>query len=328
MTAIMLLLLAAEPACVSCHEIRSSVESWRSSTHRSVECSACHGSGVSLTSARNLYLHLRDQSSEEIRVAGDGLMPLLESCRNCHRQEFADWAAGPHSSTYARLYLDEKHNRQRLLIDDCLRCHGMHYQGGIRDLVTPVATAGPWRLLEAEWARRPAMPCLACHQMHREGTPLAKPPAARPAAGQETHRPSLALFDRRSQTYIPVSRLTLPAMREGERPVKMSPDMRQALCYQCHAPLVTGQVNSGDDRTPIGVHEGLSCLACHLKHGQQTRASCATCHPRWSNCDRDVETMDTTFQSPDSRHNIHFVKCAGCHPKGVPRRESTPQGRK
>jgi hypothetical protein len=105
---------------------------------------------------------------------------------------------------------------------------------------------------------------------------------------------------------------------EGERPVKMAKDQRQALCYQCHAPLATRQVRSGDDRTPIGVHEGISCLACHEKHRQTTRASCMTCHPKLSNCGQDVEKMDTTFAKPDSQHNIHFVKCADCHPKGIP----------
>jgi hypothetical protein len=28
--------------------------------------------------------------------------------------------------------------------------------------------------------------------------------------------------------------------------------------------------------------------------------------------------MDTTFTSKESKHNIHWVKCADCHPKGVP----------
>jgi len=111
-------------------------------------------------------------------------------------------------------------------------------------------------------------------------------------------------------------------MHDGERPVKMSPDSRQALCYQCHAPLANTQVNSGDDRTPMGVHEGLSCFACHDKHKQSTRASCATCHPKMSNCGLDVEKMDTTFFSKQSRHNIHFVKCADCHPKGIPAKKA------
>jgi hypothetical protein len=111
-------------------------------------------------------------------------------------------------------------------------------------------------------------------------------------------------------------------MRQGERAVKISPDPRQALCYQCHAPLSTLEVGSGDDRTPIGVHEGLSCLACHEKHGQQTHASCANCHPQLSNCGLNVETMDTTFHSTKSPHNIHFVKCTDCHTKGVPRKRA------
>ena len=80
------------------------------------------------------------------------------------------------------------------------------------------------------------------------------------------------------------------------------------------------QVRTGDDRTPIGVHEGLSCMACHQKHGQDTRASCATCHPRLSNCGLDVEKMDTSFVNTKSKHNIHFVKCGDCHPKGVPKK--------
>jgi hypothetical protein len=112
-------------------------------------------------------------------------------------------------------------------------------------------------------------------------------------------------------------------MMGGSRRVRTSPDRRQALCYQCHAPLADRQVGGGDDRTPIGVHEGLSCLACHQKHGQNTRASCADCHPRLSNCGIDVEKMDTTFLSPSSKHNVHFVKCVDCHTKGVPPRRKS-----
>ena len=115
--------------------------------------------------------------------------------------------------------------------------------------------------------------------------------------------------------------LPMPAMMDGERPVRMSPDRRQALCYQCHAAEAGRQVASGDDRTAIGVHEGISCLSCHLKHGQKTRASCAECHPKMSNCGLDVEKMDTTFRSASSKHNVHWVKCVDCHPNGVPKKK-------
>jgi hypothetical protein len=214
-------------------------------------------------------------------------------------------------------------------MDDCLRCHGMHFEGGIRDLVAPLDMKGPWHLLRPELADQPAMPCLSCHQVPREGELLQRSgsKAAKPAAKQEVSRPSVGLFDRREQRHVPVELLPLPSMRDGTRAVKISPDSRQALCYQCHAPLASSVVGTGDDRTPVGVHEGLSCQACHLKHGQQTRASCATCHPRLSNCGLDVEKMDTTFVSTASGHNIHFVKCADCHMKGVPRKRASGVGR-
>jgi len=32
--------------------------------------------------------------------------------------------------------------------------------------------------------------------------------------------------------------------------------------------------------------------------------------------------MDTTFFSKQSGHNIHFVKCADCHPKGIPAKKA------
>ncbi len=114
-------------------------------------------------------------------------------------------------------------------------------------------------------------------------------------------------------------------MVDEGRPVKTSPDRRQALCYQCHAPRAGNQVYSGDDRTPVGVHEGLSCQACHAKHGQTTRASCAGCHPRLSNCGIDVEKMDTTFKSTDSRHDVHRVACLDCHPAGVPKKKTADE---
>ncbi|MEK7408467.1 MAG: cytochrome c3 family protein [Acidobacteriota bacterium] len=313
-------------SCARCHEIEQAYDLWRASTHRSVSCDGCHGglltldAGFHLGNLRRLVSHVGGNVPERIRIRNMDLATVMARCQKCHQQEYANWQSGPHAATYSRIFLDEQHNRKRLLMDDCLRCHGMHFEGSIRELVAPVSTSGPWKLLARELAERPAIPCLACHQVHREGQPLKRPwvKAAVAGAGQEIHRPSLGLFDRRELVPVPVRLLALPAMRDKDRPVKMSPDPRQGLCYQCHAPLAGFQVGSGDDRTAIGVHEGISCLACHDKHAQQTRASCAACHPRLSNCGLDVEKMDTTFRDPKSRHNVHFVKCADCHPKGVP----------
>lgn len=314
--------------CTRCHEIKPPFDDWKVSSHRGVTCHECHGGAMTLdvsfhrNNLSRLYAHLHGDVPEQIRLRNIDVQNMMERCKACHRQEFADWQAGPHSASYARIFLDRKHNTRILLMDDCLRCHGMYFEGGIRDLVAPVSRSGPWRIMPAGLAPGPTIPCLSCHQMHRQGPPLEKKDVAGrvPGPAQEINRPSLALFDRRTQQHIPVERLALPAMKEGGRTVKTSPDQRQALCYQCHAPEASMQVGSADDRTPVGVHEGLGCLACHLKHGQKTRASCADCHPRLSNCGIDVEKMDTTFRSADSKHNVHWVKCKDCHPQGVPKK--------
>src|SRR6185369_10257235 len=67
-----------------------------------------------------------------------------------------------------------------------------------------------------------------------------------------------------------------------------------------------------------------SCFACHGGHSENTRASCANCHPRLSNCGVPVERMDTTFKDKSSKHNIHFVKCTDCHTK-VPNKTQLAQ---
>src|ERR1039458_4201226 len=79
---------------------------------------------------------------------------MVDRCQSCHREEFAQWQSGPHSATYARIFLDKKQNTNRLLMDDCLRCHGMFYGGGIRDLVAPLDKSGPWSIVPAELSNR------------------------------------------------------------------------------------------------------------------------------------------------------------------------------
>jgi hypothetical protein len=318
--------------CARCHEIRPMVDAWAHSTHRAVGCKACHGSSFSadvrmhVKNLQRVWLHSRGETPEQIRIRHQDVVPLVERCGACHRQELADWQSGPHGTPYAVIFTDAKHNAAQQLMDDCLRCHAMHFEGGIRDLVTPLDRKGPWRFVRDEYGSMPAVPCLSCHAIHREGEPFAARGVRTANAGptQEIARPSLALYDRRALEHVGLDRLPMPSMREGDRAVKASPDRRQALCYQCHAPRAEMQVFSGDDRTPVGVHEGLSCLACHGKHGQATRASCAGCHPRLSNCGIDVETMDTTFKSENSVHDVHRVACLDCHPKGVPLKRPRP----
>ena len=62
-----------------------------------------------------------------------------------------------------------------------------------------------------------------------------------------------------------------------------------------------------------GVHEGLSCTACHEPHSNDARKSCLKCHPAISNCKLDVTTMNTTYKDQKSPNNIHWVGCIDCH---------------
>ena len=321
-------------ACASCHEIWQPYSDWHSSAHRNVPCGDCHGdvftfsAGFHVNNMRRVFTHLRGDAPAKPRLRNKDVFEMVPRCQKCHQQEFADWRSSAHSASYADIFLNSTHNQRQLLMDDCLRCHGMHFNGAIRDLVSPVSTKGPWRLKSAELASQPVIPCLTCHEIHHQGAPLGKSVQDEPTPGgqQEINRPSLGLFDRRELAHVSMAELSLPKMLDGTREVRISPDPRQALCYQCHASTSTRQVQSGDDRTPIGVHEGLSCLSCHLKHGQQTRPSCSTCHPRLSNCGLPVETMDTTFKERRSPHNIHFVKCIDCHTHGIPKKSASHHG--
>lgn len=280
--------------CGNCHEIRPLIDNWRTSTHRGIECTECHESSAVRNVAR-LSAHVKGEVPEQPKIGPEDLAGLVEKCRSCHQQQYAGWNAGPHSATYARIFANRKHNSS-------------------------------WGIVQAGMEDQPAIPCMTCHSIHRFGEPLKKS-LERAGMRQSKVRPSLAFYDRRSRMHIGATLLPVPAVFDGTRPVKMSPDERQGLCYQCHAALASGAAFSGDDRTPVGVHEGLSCFACHQGHHQNTRASCAACHPRLSNCGIDVEKMDTTFRDLESRRNIHTVKCIDCHPSGVPRRREGGQFR-
>jgi hypothetical protein len=146
-------------------------------------------------------------------------------------------------------------------------------------------------------ASQPVIPCMACHQMHA------------PTAGFK----SVQLYARREQTHFSSDILPVTPITQGDRLVKVSVDPRQRVCTQCHAPNAFRQLGTSDDRTPSGVHEGLSCLDCHTSHSNSAKGSCAACHPANSHCGIDVTKMDTTFSSTGSKHNIHFMACGDCH---------------
>ena len=315
--------------CASCHEMAAYVSAVHSAPHRTTGCMDCHEASMA-TKLRHMRIHIFGTVPETIRLRDVDVLAMTSSCQKCHEHEYANWHAGPHSATYSQIFADPAHNSKRILMDDCLRCHGMYFNGSIREVVEPLNMKGPWRVIRSRFADQPAMPCMTCHQMHREGAQETKPASRISVAGAAVPD-SLAFYDRRETLHFTAATLTIPQLQDGARVVRVSQDPRQALCYQCHAPrepeagsvAATNawgpQVGSGDDRTPIGVHEGISCVACHDGHNENTRASCKTCHPQMSNCGIDVEKMDTTFANSNSAHNIHWVKCTDCHQHGIPK---------
>jgi hypothetical protein len=319
----------AGQGCASCHEMAAYVGAMHGSFHRNVGCMDCHNASLA-TKLRHIRVHLVGNRPETIRLRDVDILEMTPNCQKCHQHEYATWHAGPHGATYSQIFANPGHNSKRRLMDDCLRCHGMHFNGSIQDLVQPQDSQGPWHVTRAGFADQPTMPCQACHQVHREGVPEGKPTARVSVAGAAVND-SLAFYDRREGIHFVATALSIPQLHDGARVVKMNRDAREAICYQCHAPRQPDatsvaaanawgpQVGSGDDRTPMGVHEGLSCISCHNGHNENVRASCKACHAQMSTCGLDVEKMDTTYAGASSRHNIHWVRCKDCHQNGIPK---------
>lgn len=314
-----------EKTCASCHEIGSSVKSMGNSAHSQISCFECHGTAFSnglhslSEKSQMVFSHLKSKPhADDIRMSEAQYLETMDRCVKCHQAEYAAWKASGHSAHYAAIFLDEKHNTTEQLNFDCLRCHGMFYGKTINELVEPISVEGPWKLKDQSKAHQPAIPCMACHQVHSPGIPAQNPDYGNPNNifyGRNLENNSVGFYGRHEKTHSQLSHLPTPIMFNGADTVKTTSDPVYRLCVQCHAPSVWHQAGNGDDRTPIGVHEGLSCTACHERHSNNQRNSCVKCHPGISNCNLDVMTMNTTYANPASPHDIHSVSCKDCHPE-------------
>jgi hypothetical protein len=307
---------APEKTCASCHEIRNSVSSMQNSAHRELACSECHGTALSngihslKEKANMVFTHVReDVTHDDIGMNEEQVLAIQGECARCHQSEYANWLFGGHSTTYETIFLDSVHNVLEPPYPDCLRCHGMFYDNTIYDLLLTTENTGPWEFREKNKGSQPAVPCLACHQVHTENELLAQQMPG------DTRHPSVSLYMRSDKMHLRADKiLKTKIFRDGEE-IVTSDDYAQRLCISCHSPNFQHAAGSHDDRTPTGVHEGLSCNACHKPHSNDTKNSCVACHPAISNCHLDVMQMNTTYADPDSPNNIHFVSCADCHPK-------------
>jgi hypothetical protein len=325
---------AASPTktCASCHEISHSVDLWAESTHRNIACKECHGTALSegMHSLKEkgamLFHHSSKINPDDVRISEDQRLEVMQRCIACHQTEYAKWNSGGHAMNYSEVFLNSVHNKAETIYEDCLRCHGMFYgKGTVKDIVEPLDTAGPWKLKNVSLADRPAIPCFSCHQVHQAGQPGIRQILGTPASLHYSRmKKTLASFYyRRDSTYFPVLSLSFPEINYQSVSVKISQDPNQSLCIQCHSPNAFNMGGTDDDRTPRGVHEGISCLACHDSHSNSAISSCKNCHPAISNCKLDVEKMNTSYKDRTSINNIHFVACTDCHKKGRPFKKQT-----
>ncbi len=324
--------------CADCHEMGDSVSRMHASPHGNAQCADCHEATVG-DKLRHVRVHIFGSRPDGVRLREADVRKMMTKCQSCHQHEYASWHAGPHSATYAPSSPTQSTTPAAAswtTASAATACTSTAASAIVQmDTAQPQNTTGPWHLTRPELANEPTIPCQSCHWIHREGQPQTRPDSRISVAGPAV-RDSLAFYDRREELHFRAASLPIPELYDGPHKLKISADPRQGVCYQCHAPRPPdtnsiaaaaawkAQAGSGDDRTPMGVHEGLSCVACHNGHNENARASCANCHPALSNCGRDVEKMDTTFASAKSPHNIHWVKCADCHEHGIPAAKSKP----
>ena len=306
--------------CAKCHEIAPSHVSWLSSAHAEVQCVDCHGTALSdgLHSLKEktgmITAHFSvGKHHDDIRRTEEQALKLTERCIQCHQAEHAGWLASGHAVNYREIFMDTDHNAAEKPYWDCFRCHGMFYDGNINDLMNLDGEPSSWFIKNKEQETRSAIPCIACHQIHAENPVSVRYVSSRDTA-KVIRNPRTAFYVRADKIYLRSDMLTPVAMNDGHRQVNRAVDPNTVLCQQCHAPDYMHRAGSEDDRTPVGVHEGIGCTACHKVHSGNTRESCTLCHAEISkNCKLDVRQMNTTYLSKNSPYDIHRISCESCH---------------
>lgn len=321
-----------ERTCIQCHEIRKSKDNWATSAHREVSCKACHGKSAESIAAlqdnsKRVLHHITGNYTDEKHLSEEQIVRMNAACGACHASEYAHWKKSGHSASYATIFNDTQHNHVEQINPQCLWCHGMFHEGGVEQLIEPLTIKGPWHFKKPEIAERPSIACVSCHQVHVNGPTFAsmRSTTNRPPA---TLRNSLAFYIRGEKKHLAANKLMVPRITEQGRAVKVSADPAHRMCVQCHSPNAQGMAGSSDDKTPTGIHEGLSCMACHNPHSGDTRNACVKCHTDRSNsCRRDVTTMDTIYRNKASKADVHRMTCATCHPNDAEARKRAASAR-
>jgi len=252
-----------------------------------------------------VYVHFtQNKQNDDIHLSEEQVLEINKRCIACHQSEYAGWLRSGHAVNYKEIFLDSAHNAMEKPYWDCLRCHGMFYDGNINNLMKLDGNDyKQWKIRDEKQETRLTIPCLSCHQMHTENPRSERYIALNDSSRNLDERnPVTALYIRAEKMHLRSDMLPKCKMFDGDKELVTPSDPNTQLCMQCHAPNFKHQAGSEDDCTVTGVHEGISCIACHQPHSGETKASCAQCHPSLSN-----EQIEGVNKQPHS-YNIRIEK--------------------
>lgn len=278
--------LDPEFSCAHCHEVAPSHQKWQTSAHAGVSCTDCHGTALSegfhslKEKTGMLFTHLTEnKKNEDIHLTERQVLALSDRCIQCHQSEHAGWLESGHAVNYREIFMDSTHNAMERPYPDCFRCHGMFYDNDIHTLMELDGAPADWKIKEKRQELLPTVPCLACHQIHTENPVSMRYVSAADSSKKTRYKnPRTALYVRADKMHLRSDKLTPVNMVKEDGEINKATDPTTLLCMQCHAPDYQHRVGSQDDRTPVGIHEGISCVACHRPHSGDTRESCIQCH--------------------------------------------------
>ena len=282
-----------------------------------------------------------------------------KACQACHPREWADWSRSGHAMTLSAQLLNSDHDSAEQLDQTCVKCHSPELgTTPIGNIVQPLNMKGPWQLVGqyANLADSPSIPCLACHQSH-----AVIPPGLLPGmdfADESTFYrnvpapqvSNLYIFDAFAQKYVDPQ--PIAPVINGAQTIPVNDTRANRVCYTCHAteqaesnlfepntpPSGDNSVSTGDDRTLMGVHQGLQCVDCHMSGGSHTfnpMSSCSQCHGSGTAGTLDyVTSVRTSYTDPElsmltgnmSPLNIHWLNKAQLWPPVVVSMTATDTG--
>jgi uncharacterized repeat protein (TIGR01451 family) len=143
---------------------------------------------------------------------------------------------------------------------------------------------------------------------------------------------NLFIYDAFAQKYVDPQPIA-PVMN-GDQVLPIEQTRQNRLCYTCHAteraesnlfepntaPSGDNSVSTGDDRTLMGVHQGIQCVTCHMPAGSHTfnpMSACSQCHGQGGTAAplANVTSVRTSYTDPSlsmlsgnmSSLNIHWL---------------------